>query len=98
MDALQTLDILMTRENTGGAYQGRWQEQNSPSGERVALHHFVYTEAHVRRFLEASARLARQRGRDLTVVWKESGIPAISGLWQSCARESAEAHGVRFRM
>ena len=97
-DALQNLDILVTRENTGGAYQGHWEERNSPSGGRLALHHFAYTEAHVRRFLEASARLARQRSRDLTVVWKESGIPAISRLWQDCAAESAEAHGVRHRM
>ena len=74
-DALQNLDILVTRENTGGAYQGHWEERNSPSGGRLALHHFAYTEAHVRRFLEASARLALQRSRDLTVVWKEVRYP-----------------------
>ncbi len=97
-DAVHGLDILMTRENTGGIYQGHWEEQDCPSGGHLALHHFTYTEIQVRRFLEASARLARQRCRDLTVVWKEAGIPAISRLWQICAAEAAEAQGVRLRM
>ena len=97
-DALQSLDILITRENTGGIYQGHWEEQDCPSGGRLALHHFAYTEDQVRRFLQASARLAKGRRRDLTVVWKESGIPTISRLWQRCAEEAAQAHGVRFQM
>ena len=42
--------------------------------------------------------MARQRRRDLTVIWKEAGIPAISRLWQDCAQEAAETHGVRLRM
>jgi 3-isopropylmalate dehydrogenase len=97
-DALRGLDILLTRENTGGIYQGHWEEQNCPSRGRLALHQFAYTESQVRRFLEASARLAKRRGGDLTVVWKESGIPAISRLWQTCAKEAAQAHGVRVHM
>jgi 3-isopropylmalate dehydrogenase len=98
LDAVCSLDILITRENTGGIYQGHGEEQDSPSGGRLALHHFAYTEDQVRRFLQASARLAKRRRGDLTVVWKESGIPAISRLWQRCAEEAAQAHGVRFHM
>ena len=64
----------------------------------MVLHHFAYAEEQVRRFLDASARLARQRRRDLTVIWKEAGLPAISRLWQDCAQEAAETHGVRLRM
>jgi 3-isopropylmalate dehydrogenase len=48
--------------------------------------------------LQASAHLAKQRRGDLAVVWKESGIPAISSLWRRCAESAAQAHGVRFRM
>jgi len=98
LDAMQSVDILATRENTGGIYQGHWEEQNCPSGGRLALHHFAYTENQVRRFLQASARLAKRRSGDLTVVWKEAGIPAISRLWQTCAEEAAQAHGVRLHM
>jgi 3-isopropylmalate dehydrogenase len=98
LDVVHSLDILVTRENTGGIYQGQWEEQDCPSGGRLALHHFAYTEDQVRRFLQASACLAKGRRRDLTVVWKESGIPAISRLWQACTEEAAQAHGVRFRM
>jgi 3-isopropylmalate dehydrogenase len=92
------LDILATRENTGGIYQGDWEERQCPQGKRSALHHFAYTEDQVGRFLQASARLAKQRRGDLAVVWKESGIPAISSLWQRCAQSAAQAHGVRYRM
>src|SRR5262249_24018438 len=79
-------------------YQGHWEEQVRSSRGHLVRHHFAYTEEQVRRFLDASARLATQRRRDLTVVWKESGIPAISRIWQACAQESAETHGVRLRM
>ena len=43
-DAVHGLDILLTRENTGGIYQGHWEEQDCPSRGRLALHHFAYTE------------------------------------------------------
>jgi 3-isopropylmalate dehydrogenase len=97
-EALRGLDILVTRENVGGVYQGGWDEDESHADGRRVRHHFTYTQAQVRRFLHASARLARQRRGDLTVVWKESGLPAISKLWLACAEEAAAAHGVCFRM
>ena len=90
------VDILITRENSGGIYQGEWSESAGP--ERIAKHHFAYRESEVRRFLNASAQLARSRRGELTVVWKESGIPSISGLWGDLAEEAALVHGVRFHM
>jgi 3-isopropylmalate dehydrogenase len=97
-ETLRGLDILVTRENSGGIYQGRWEEGADPSGDRLARHYFEYSEKQVRRFLHASARLAKQRRGDLTVVWKESGLPSISKLWRACAEEAVTAHGVRLHM
>ena len=97
-EALFGLDVLIVRENTGGAYQGTWNEQRTVSGDRLAEHHVEYSEFPRRRFLQAAARLARSRRGELTVVWKESGLPAISGLWWDCARETADALGVRLKM
>ncbi len=96
-EALHGTDILLTRENTGGIYQGNWREQ-SGAGRRLAEHHLAYTEQQVQRFLQASARLARQRRGRLTVVWKEAGLPSISRLWRDCAARAAEEHAVHWGM
>ena len=97
-EALCGTDLLIARENTGGAYQGTWNERSTASGDRLAEHHVEYTAAQVRRFLRAAARLAQGRHGKLTVVWKEAGLPSISRLWRDCALEAAEAFGVRFSM
>ncbi len=86
---LDRVDILLVRENSAGLYQGDWGEETKGAHQR-----FGYTEIQVRRFLEAAARLSRIRSGRLTVVWKESGVPAISRLWQRCLDEIAKAEGV----
>jgi 3-isopropylmalate dehydrogenase len=96
--ALRDVDILIARENTGGAYQGRWDIDADAQGCRLATHTSWYSEPQVRRFLEAAARLARQRRGQLTVVWKEAGIPSISALWRECAEAAAAKHQVRHSM
>jgi 3-isopropylmalate dehydrogenase len=91
---LQDVDILVTRENCGGIYQGRWNERTQ-GDDRSAEHLAVYSRSQVMRFLNASARLARSRGGRMTVVWKEAGLPTISRLWRDCAGEAAENVGVQ---
>jgi 3-isopropylmalate dehydrogenase len=97
-EALGGMDVLITRENTGGAYQGRWSERVGASGQRSAKQTVAYTAAQVRRFLRASARLARARSGQMTVVWKEAGLPGISRLWYEQAEAAAAEFGVSFRM
>jgi 3-isopropylmalate dehydrogenase len=97
-DALSGVDILIARENSGGAYQGTGREGRTPEGERVAEHVFAYAEGQVRRFLAAAARLAGGRRGHLAVAWKESGIPSVSRLWRDCAGEAAQRYGVRVDM
>ena len=93
-DAVHGVDILICREGKGGVYQGTWNEQRDAADNRSASHLVSYDERDVRRFLEASARLAQLRSGRLTVVWKESGVPSISALWRDCANEAAAAVGV----
>jgi len=97
-DALRGLDILVARETTGGIYQGVWHERGSSAAGRSAEQAFGYSELQVSRFLQASARLARARRGDLTVVWKEAGLPSISALWRRCAEETAARLDVRLRL
>jgi len=87
-------DILIVRENSAGVYQGEWRETADPEGGRVAEHAFRYTEAQVRRLLEAACALAAARTGKVAVVIKEGGIPAVSALWRDVGRESAARAGV----
>lgn len=93
-EVLRGVDILLVRENCGGVYQGSWAEE-PPAGAR---HEFSYQAEHVGRFLEAAARLSKSRSGRLTVIWKESGVPSLSTLWQRCAREAADRAGVAVQM
>jgi 3-isopropylmalate dehydrogenase len=93
-DYIRGVDILLVRENTSGIYQGRWNEISTPGEGRKAEQSFFYTEKQVRRILEVAARIASQRRGNITVVLKEGGIPAISGLWRDCAIEVASEVGV----
>lgn len=95
---LDAVDILMTRENCGGVYQGQSHAYSDADGERSVRHAFSYHEQRVRRFLDASARLAASRSGGLTVVWKESGVPAVSGMWRDCAAAAARDTGIAWNM
>ena len=97
-DLKRGVDMLITRENSGGIYQGQWGEDVDQSGSRVAWHGFSYSQHQVSRFLHRSARLAKRRRGGLAVVWKESGLPSVSKLWHDCAKEAAEALGVSLHM
>lgn len=93
-EALRDPDLLLVRENLGGIYQGRSEQSLDADGGRIVLHSFETSEAKLHRFLGAAARLAvRRRGR-LTVVVKQSGVPAISALWRTCGSEAAAAAGI----
>jgi 3-isopropylmalate dehydrogenase len=95
-DAVRDVDILVLRENVGGLYQGEWQMEDTPQGQR-AHQRFHYDESQVRRLMAlAIAASTRRRGR-LCVVHKPGGAPAISELWVRIAREEASGSGVDLR-
>ena len=95
---IRNLDIIVTRENDGGIYQGEWSSESDSGDGRLSRHTFQYTEGQVRRFLEVSARIAQSRRGEMAIVWKEFGIPSISKLWKDCAAEIASKHDVQYTM
>jgi 3-isopropylmalate dehydrogenase len=95
---LDAVDILVTRENQGGVYQGSWESRLDAREGEVCSQRFQYSEFQVQRFLLASARLAARRKGRMTVIWKESGVPGISGMWRRCAEAAARDCGVDFEM
>jgi 3-isopropylmalate dehydrogenase len=82
-------DILIVRENSGGVYQGDWNETAHERDGRVCEHSFRYSEMQVRRLLEVAAALAAGRRGKLAVVVKEGGIPSVSALWRDVGKEVA---------
>jgi 3-isopropylmalate dehydrogenase len=93
-EALRDVDIVMLRENVSGIYQGESFDERDEKGARVVRHIFSSGEPVLRRFLAAACRLAATRRGRLTVVYKESGLAAMSALWKDCALPEASAAGV----
>ncbi len=91
-------DVLVVRENAGGEYFGASRDSAVGGDERVCEHSYRYAEGEVRRLVGTAARLAAARRGRLAVVGKESGLPAVSGLWRDVAREAAAREGVRLRV
>jgi len=94
--AVQDVDILVVRENTGGVYQGAWRTEQTDRGRR-AHHSFSYDEAQVQRIMAIGVAAARQRRNRLCVVHKPGGTPAISELWVDVATQCAAQGGVELR-
>lgn len=90
---LADVDLLVVRENLGGAYQGR-SELLMRGRWREVRHELSYNEHDLRRFLRAAARLASARSGRLTVVVKDAGLDAFSELWRECAEDAAREHDV----
>jgi 3-isopropylmalate dehydrogenase len=86
-------DVVVVRDNSEGLYQGV-SEQAVSDGEHVVRHTFQASLAAVAAVTDAAARLAAGRRGRLTVVAKESGLPAITGLWREAGRQSAGLHGI----
>ena len=96
--ALDGVDILVVREQTGGLYQGRWGETDTAREGRVAEHSFSYTGREVSRIIEVAVALAGERSGRVAVVVKKAGIPSISRLWQEIAEEISRRVGVELEV
>jgi len=90
-------DILIIRENTSGAYFGRWEARRVGNG-LIACHQFEYREKEVERIVRVALELARRRSRHLTVVLKSEGLPSISQLWLETAERLVRGSGVRLEV
>lgn len=90
---LADIDMLIVRDNVGGAYQGKWRDERTDAG-RFVEHSFSYTEKEVRRLLAVATRAAASRSSRLHVVIKDGGLPAMSALWRDVGLAEARTAGV----
>lgn len=91
---LAGVDIIAVRENIGGLYQGKWNNE-SVSGKQVARHSFEYREDEVDRIILVALRLAELRQGRLCLVIKPGGVPGISRLWSERAEVLASGREVK---
>lgn len=91
--ATSGVDLLVVRENTGGVYQGQWDEHIGPNG-REATHQFRYDSQQVERIVRTAIELAQQRRGKLCVTTKPGGVPSISRLWDEVTADLCQASGV----
>lgn len=88
------VDVLVVRENVGGVYYSEWRDDDAP-GERVLHQRTTHTGLGIRRVVDAAARMAALRRGQLAVVVKRGGLPELSLLWETAARDAAAAHGIQ---
>ena len=96
-DALEDVDILLVRENSGGIYFGKYKEMPEADG-LTASHFFVYREDQVERILRVAIGLASMRQRRLTLVLKSEGIPSISRLWIKVLNDLVKGSSLSFEI
>lgn len=90
------VDVLVVRENVEGVYYSEWQDGASAGDGALLLQRSTHTERGIARIVGAAARIAAVRDRRLAVVVKRGGLPALSNLWEACARAAAAEHGIEW--
>lgn len=87
------VDLLVVRENVGGVYYSEWRA-DAARGAHVLRQQTTHVDGDIRRVVDAAARMAAQRRGRLAVVVKRGGLPELSALWESAARDAATAHAI----
>ena len=86
-DALENVDMVLVRENTGGLYFGEWNWKTDPLGNDEVKHTFSYCADEVRRIVDIGVKLAKRRRGRLSLAVKPDGVPGISKLWTDIFRD-----------
>lgn len=95
--AVEGVDVVVVRENVGGAYFGEHGARRRGAQIGEAYHQFRYDAGQVERILRVAFELARRRRGRLAVVVKPSGVPSISELWTEQAVLLNEHYGVELQ-
>ena len=96
--AVRSVDVVVVRENVGGAYFGEHGARRRGAKIGEAYHQFRYDAEQVGRILRVAFELAQARRGRLAVVVKPSGIPSISELWMEGAALLNESYGVELEI
>ncbi len=93
-DRARGMDIIVVRENTGGAYFGQPKKQWTEAGQRWAVDTMIYSEGEIERIMRVGFELANSRRQRLSSVEK-SNVTETGKLWRAIANEmSREYPGV----
>jgi len=82
------VDLIVLRENTGGAYFGEPKKQWQTDEGRMAVDSMLYSEKEIERIVRAGFELARSRRKKLCSVDK-ANVLLSSRLWRQIADELA---------
>ncbi len=88
-EVVSTVDLLILRELTGGAYFGKPQGQTGEAPHRSAVDTMAYTEGEIARLVSMAFELARTRRGKVTSVDK-ANVLASSRLWRVVTHEVAQ--------
>lgn len=82
------VDLIVLRENTGGAYFGQPKKQWQTDEGRMAVDSMLYSEKEIERIVRVGFELARARRKKLCSVDK-ANVLLSSRLWREIADELA---------
>jgi len=85
-ERVKGVDLIVVRENTGGAYFGQPKKQWVENNERVSVDTMFYAEHEIVRILRVGFELARSRRKKLTSVEK-ANVTETGKLWRVIATE-----------
>jgi len=90
-DKVRGMDIIVVRENTGGAYFGQPKRQWTENGKRMAVDTMFYSEPEIERILRVGYELAQSRRKKLASVEK-SNVTETGKLWRAMAIEMSKKY------
>ncbi|MBN1153012.1 MAG: 3-isopropylmalate dehydrogenase [Dehalococcoidia bacterium] len=85
------VDLIVVRENTGGAYFGQPKRQWTEGGVRWAVDTMIYSEPEIERILRVGFELARSRRKKLASVEKQN-VTETGKLWRAMAIEMSREY------
>jgi len=87
-EVVSSVDLIVLRENTGGAYFGEPKKQWRTAEGRMAVDSMLYSEKEIERVIRVGFELARSRRKKLCSVDKANVLQS-SRLWRQIADELA---------
>ncbi|SFB04774.1 3-isopropylmalate dehydrogenase [Amycolatopsis marina] len=87
--ARRSIDCVVVRENTEGAYIGSGGVLRSGTPQEIAIDNDISTRHGVSRVLGYAFSVAR---RSVCMVDKSNAVPFGGGLWQQCWADARSAH------
>ncbi|MBN1857217.1 MAG: 3-isopropylmalate dehydrogenase [Dehalococcoidia bacterium] len=88
-ETVKGVDLVVVRENTGGAYFGLPKKQWTENGIRWAVDTMIYSEPQIERILRVGYELAMRRRKKLASIEKQN-VTETGKLWRAMAMEMSK--------